>query len=88
VLTERYWYKESDIVTYIKINRLKWPGHVIRMEEQSPTRRVLVAVVEGRRQRGRSKLRWEDGVMEDARKLRGEKLGGMLQGIGTAGGSF
>ena len=31
-------YKESDIVTYIKINRLKWAGHVIRMKEQSPTR--------------------------------------------------
>ena len=65
-------YKESDIVTYIKINRLKWAGHVIRMEEQSATRRVLVAVVEGRTQRGRPKRRWEDGVMEDARKL-GEK---------------
>jgi len=49
------------------------------MEEQSATRRVLVAVVEGRRQRGRPKLRWEYGVtedgvmevgvMEDARKL-------------------
>ena len=38
------------------------------MEEQSSTRRA-VAVVEGRRQRGRSKLRWEDCVMEDARKL-------------------
>ena len=62
-------YKESDIVTYIKINRLKWAGHVIRMEEQSPTRRVLVAVVEGRRQRGRPKLRWEECVVEDARKL-------------------
>ena len=62
-------YKESDIVTYIKINRLKWAGHVIRMEEQRPTRRVLVAVVERRRQRGRPKLRWEDGVMEDARKM-------------------
>jgi len=39
------------------------------MEEQSRTRRVLVALVEGRRQRGRLKLRWEDGVMEHARKL-------------------
>jgi len=66
-------YRESDIVTYIKINQLKWAGHVIRMEEQSATRRVLVAVVEGRRQRNRPKLRWEDGVMEDARKLGGEK---------------
>jgi hypothetical protein len=35
------------------------------MEGQSDTRRVLVAVVEGRRQRGRPKLRWDDGVMED-----------------------
>jgi hypothetical protein len=59
-------YKESDTVTYIEINRLKWAGRAIRMEEQSDTRRVLVvAVVEGRRQRGRPKLRWEDGVMGD-----------------------
>jgi hypothetical protein len=62
-------YKDSDIVTYIKTNRLRWAGHVIRLEEQNPARRVLVAVVEGRRQRGRPKLRWEDGVKEDARKL-------------------
>jgi hypothetical protein len=62
-------YKENDIVTYIKINRLRWAGHVIRLEEQSTARRVLTAVGEGRRQSGRPKLRWEDGVMDDARKL-------------------
>jgi hypothetical protein len=62
-------YKGSDIVTQIKINRLRWAGHVIRLEEQNPARRVLVAAVEGRRQRGRPKLRWEDGVKEDVRKL-------------------
>ena len=67
-------YKESDIVTYIKINPLKWAPIVIQMEEQCTTRRVLVAVVKGRRERGRTKLRWEDGVIEDARKLVGEKL--------------
>ena len=39
------------------------------MEKQSPARRVLVTVVEGRRHRGRPRLRWEDGVMEDARKV-------------------
>jgi len=37
--------------------------------EQSLIRRVLVAVVEGGRQRDRPKLRWEDGVTGDARKL-------------------
>ena len=62
------------IVIYIKINRLRWAGHVIRPEEQSPARRVLVAVVETKRKRGRPKLRWEDGVMDDGRKLGGEKL--------------
>ena len=41
-------YKDIDIVTYIQINRLRWAGHIIRLEEQSPARRVLVAVVEGR----------------------------------------
>jgi hypothetical protein len=44
------------------------------LEEHSPARRVLVVVVEGRRQRGWSKLRWEDEVTDDARKLGGEKL--------------
>ena len=39
------------------------------MEEKNPARRVLVAAVEGRRQRGRPKPRWENDVMEDARKL-------------------
>jgi hypothetical protein len=54
------------------MSALKWAGHVIRLEEQSPARRVFVAVVEGKRQRGRPKLRCEDGVMDDARTL-GEK---------------
>jgi hypothetical protein len=35
---------------------------------------VLIAVVEGRRQRVRPKLRWEDGGMDDARKM-GERNG-------------
>jgi hypothetical protein len=62
-------YKDSDIITYIKISRLRWAGHVIRLEDQNPARRVFAAVVEGRRQKGRPKLRWEDGVTGDAKKL-------------------
>ena len=67
-------YEECDIVTYVEINWLKWAGHVIGMEEQSTTRRVLLAVVVGRRQSGGSKLRWEDDVTKDARKLVERKL--------------
>jgi hypothetical protein len=42
-------YKDSDIITYIKINGLRWARHLIRLEEQNRTRRVFAAVVEGRR---------------------------------------
>ena len=62
-------YKENYIVMYINVNHLRWAGQVIGLEEKNPARRVLVAVVEGRRKRGRLKLRWEGDVMEDARKL-------------------
>ena len=40
-----------------------WYGGTERYKKSSG------CVVEGRRQRGRPKLRWEDGVMGDARKL-------------------
>ena len=62
-------YKDSNIITYIKINGLRWAGHVIRLEEQNLARRLFAAVVEGRREKGRPKLRWEDGVTGDVKKL-------------------
>ena len=65
--------KGSDTVTYIEISRLNWAAHVIGVEEQSATGRVLVAVVEGRRQRVRPKLRWE-GCDGRCQGVGGEKL--------------
>jgi len=50
------------------------------VEEQTATRRVLVAVVEGRRQRGRLKLRWEDGVTEDSVMEDGVMEDGVTEG--------
>jgi hypothetical protein len=51
------FYKESGIVTYIKIKRLRWAGHVTRLEEQSTARRVLTAVVEGGKAKGQTKIK-------------------------------
>jgi hypothetical protein len=42
------------------------------LEEENFARRVFSTAVEGRRQKGRPKLRWEDGVVGDAMKS-GEK---------------
>ncbi|GFV29962.1 uncharacterized protein TNCV_3100401 [Trichonephila clavipes] len=32
-------YKESDIVNFIKIQRINWAGHVIRMSEDRTTKK-------------------------------------------------
>jgi hypothetical protein len=51
-------YEDMDIITFIEVGRLKWAGHVPRMDQQRPAKRILNAKPEDRRKRGRPKLRW------------------------------
>ena len=53
---------------FFKLSRLKWAGHVIRQDDDDLSRRVILSEP-GKRPRGRPRLRWEDGVKEDAAKL-------------------
>ena len=62
-------YKSQDIVTVIKIRRLEWLGHFIRMNETRSVKKIVEGKLEGRRGRGRPRLRWIDGVKDDLRKL-------------------
>jgi hypothetical protein len=62
-------YKSQDIVTVIKIRKLEWLGHVIRMNEIRSVKKILGGKLEGRRGRGRLRLRWTNDVEEDLRKL-------------------
>ncbi|KAJ4430927.1 hypothetical protein ANN_19520 [Periplaneta americana] len=48
---------------------LEWLGHVIRMNDQIILKKILNTKPEGRRNIGRQKLRWLDGVEEDLRTL-------------------
>jgi len=61
-------YKSQDIVTVIKIRRLEWVGHVIRMNETRSVK-IFEGKLEGRRGRGRPRLRWINDVEDDLRKL-------------------
>ena len=51
----------------IKLGRLGWDGHVIKMGENEIPRKVLTEQIYGTRRVGRPKIRWEDGVNYDAR---------------------
>ena len=54
-------FSDVDIVKHIKISRLRWAGHIIRMEEDNPARKLTLLKPEGSRRVGRPKLRWMDG---------------------------
>ncbi|XP_066904006.1 uncharacterized protein [Halyomorpha halys] len=64
-------FKEHDIVRVIKIARLRWVGHVVRMDNEDPPRQLLMEPLHGTRRRGRPKLRWADGVAVDATNMLG-----------------
>ena len=50
------------------MSRLRWAGRVIHQDDDDLSRRVLLSEPGGKRPRGRLRLRWEDGVKEDAAK--------------------
>ena len=53
-------YSSLNIVPVIKSRRMRWAGHVARMEEGRGVRKVLVEKPEGKRPLGRPRRRWED----------------------------
>ena len=52
----------------IKIRRLEWLGHVVRMNETRSVKKIFEGKL-GRRGRGRPRLRWITDVEDDLRKL-------------------
>ena len=62
-------YNEPIIGNVIKSSRLRWEGHVVRMDDKELPKKILWTNTGGHRGRGRPKSRWIDGVEEDARNL-------------------
>ncbi|XP_066901741.1 uncharacterized protein [Halyomorpha halys] len=63
-------YKECSIFSYIRIQRLKWLGHIIRISEERVAHKLYSYVTDGVWQRDRPKDRWRDAVRRDLRQLR------------------
>ena len=63
-------FGEQNVVGVVKLNRLRWAGHLARMDSSRVPRLVHDRNPDGDRPRGRPKARWNDGVTQDARRYR------------------
>jgi hypothetical protein len=63
----------ADIVRYIKAHRIKWLGHIQRMDKSKPTRKQFYCKPMGTTPVGRTRQRWQEYVMEDFKKLKVKK---------------
>lgn len=52
---------------FVKIQRLHWAGHVVRMDENRIPKRVLQSKWIGIRPKEKPRKRWEDSVTENVR---------------------
>ena len=62
-------YCSLNNVRVIKSRRIRWAGHVARMEEGRGVQRVLVGKPEGKRPLGRPRRRWEDNIKMDLQEV-------------------
>ena len=60
----------ADIVSFIKAQRIKWLGHIQRMDQARSTRKLLDWKPMGTRPVGKPRQRWQEDVMEDLKKLK------------------
>jgi hypothetical protein len=58
-------YSSPSIIRVINARRIRWAGHVARMEENRNAYRLLVGKPEGRRPLGRPRRRWVDNIRMD-----------------------
>ena len=62
-------WNDLEIVNVTKIRRLKWLGHLFRMQELDPCRKLTVLKTEGTRHVGKPKVRCFELVEGDMKKM-------------------
>jgi hypothetical protein len=62
-------YSSLIIIRMIKSKRMRWAGHVTRMEAKRNAYRILVGKPEGKRPLERPRRRWVDNIKIDLREI-------------------
>jgi hypothetical protein len=62
-------YSSPSIIRIIKSRRIRWAGHVTRMEEKRSAYRILVGKQEGKKPLGRPRRRLVDNIKMALREL-------------------
>ena len=62
-------YSSPNIIRNLKSRRLRWAGHVARIEQFRNAYRVLVGKPESKRPSERPRRRWEDNIKMDLREV-------------------
>jgi hypothetical protein len=65
----RNLYFSPSIIRLVKSRRMRWTGHVARIEKKRNANRILVGNAEGKRPLGRPRRRWVDNIKMDLRDI-------------------
>jgi len=60
--------QQNNIINFVRAQRLRWYGHIERMQETRMVKAICSWKPISKRPMGRPKIRWEDDVKKDMQK--------------------